>query len=312
MYQVLAIILPIFAIIGIGFAATKSNLLDQHAVGGIGRFVLYIALPALIIYNVGNSDFRQAFEPIFFIIYSIGTLATYITAFIVCRLLLKESTLLAGLKAMGGAFSNSGFVGFPLLIQVFAEPPITAFAMILVFENIILMPLALSILEYGNRDESSSISATVTQLFQRLATNPIIISIVIGIGFSLFPVSMPTTIDATLLLLSNASAGAALFFIGASLGQHAANLRFTGIPIVAGFKLIIHPALMATLVFLFPALNGDMAAAAVLFASVPMLSIYPIIGARFGYAAFCSSAITICTLISFFTITFVLLLQSKA
>ncbi|BFM09424.1 AEC family transporter [Halioxenophilus aromaticivorans] len=308
MAQVLTIIAPIFIVVFIGFCATKCKLLDAAGLAGLGRFVLFIALPALIIINVGNSDFQQVFEPWFFLAYGLGSLLTYGLVFLYSSRWQGQDTVGAGIRAMGSSFSNSGFIGFPLLLQVFDSPPLAAFAIILVFENTLLMPLALTVLEYGNRDKNTHLLNTIGQLLARLGKNPIIIAIAVGVLLSVLQLPIPAALNNSLQLLSNASAGVALFFIGASLGTHKVSGRLADISLVAILKLTLHPAMVALMLLILPAVDPQMAKAAILFAAVPMLSIYAIIGARFNYGAFCSSTITLSTVLSFITIAILLLL----
>jgi hypothetical protein len=68
---------------------------------------------------------------------------------------------------------------------------------------------------------------------------------------------------------------------------------------------------MVLLLLVIPVANPDLRHTAVLLASVPMLSIYPIIADRYGETRFCAAALLVTTALSFVTVSGVLwLLQS--
>ncbi|MFC6670482.1 hypothetical protein [Marinobacterium aestuariivivens] len=65
----------------------------------------------------------------------------------------------------------------------------------------------------------------------------------------------------------------------------------------------MHPLLVSLMILLIPGLEPQLKAAAVLMASMPMMSIYPIIGGNYGYRSICSSMLLATTLLSFVTIS---------
>jgi malonate transporter and related proteins len=169
------------------------------------------------------------------------------------------------------------------------------------------MPLVLTVLELGaGKDGRAGALATSRMIAKRLATNPIILAIAMGLTLAAFDVRLPTAVSGTLELLGKASAGAALFFVGASL----VGSRFRGdlisIAQMTSFKLIVHPLLVAAMIAVLPAFAPNLQQAAVLIAACPMLSIFPILTSRYGYTQFASSALLITTTISFVTLSVVL------
>lgn len=310
MIEILSIISQLFFIIFLGFIAVKTNILDKTAIAGLGKFVLYFALPSLIIINVGNTDIVNVLEPWVFLAYGLGSLLTYTLTFLFFKFVLKNDVIGAGIKGIGSSFSNSAFIGFPLLSQAFDSQPVTVFAIILVFENVIMMPLVLFILEYGNRNKDKNLSQTIIEVFKGLIKNPIIIAILISLFLSILNISIPSFANNSLSLLGSASAGVALFFIGGSLVKKSSSQNYRDITLVSLFKLILHPCMIALMFWLLPEVDSQMQTTAILFACVSMMGIYPIIGARFGFALFCSGAILVSTIISFFSITiFMMILQ---
>lgn len=142
-----------------------------------------------------------------------------------------------------------------------------------------------------------------------LAKNLIISGIVAGILYSVLNVHLPVFIESTIQLVATAASPVALFVIGGSLvGLKLAGQR-TDIGAVALSKLILHPLAVLGVLWLMPATDPTLMVAAVIFAAMPMLSIYPVLGQKYGLDGFCAATLLVTTILSFFTISTLLWAQ---
>ena len=253
-----------------GYAGAKLRIIDRTGLSVLGRFVLYFALPALIILTLAKPGLLNGIEPFFLAAYGGGTLLTYGLMFTLSKIGLRDAVSRAGVKSLGASFSNSAFVGYPLLLQAFDNPPITSFAMALMFENVVMMPLILGVLELGGGEPDAVGGAGAARMVAtRVAKNPIIIAIVIGLGLAMFGARPPSVISGSLELLAKASGGAALFFVGGSLAGNVIRGNIADISQIAVAKLVIHPLLVAGMVAILPPFNPNLQNAAVIIASSP-------------------------------------------
>lgn len=55
--------LPIFAVIGVGWAATRTRLVAQGALDALNAFSFRFALPALLLRLIAGQPLRQSFNP---------------------------------------------------------------------------------------------------------------------------------------------------------------------------------------------------------------------------------------------------------
>ena len=309
MAEILTIISPIFIVIAAGYAAVRLGFLEKAGTDALGRFVLYFAMPSLIVTTLAEPGLENAIEPLFLVAYGGGSLLMYGLMFALSRGGARDVVSRAGVKSLGASFSNSAFVGYPLLLLAFDTPPIASFAMALMFENVVMMPLVLSVLELGARQHSTDgPAATVRMIARRLGTNPIIIAIVIGLALAAFDARLPAVIAGSLELLGKASAGAALIFVGGSLVSNAIRSNMADIAQIAAAKLIVHPLLVAGMVAILPAFDTDLQRAVVIIAACPMLSIFPILSGKYGFGQLASGALLATTTLSFVTISVVLAL----
>ena len=59
----LAGLVPVFLLLGLGVFARRIGLLDEASATGLNRLVVYFALPALFIAKVGTAPLESAFSP---------------------------------------------------------------------------------------------------------------------------------------------------------------------------------------------------------------------------------------------------------
>lgn len=307
MLNILTLIAPLFIIMAFGFIAVKSKILEQKTIPILGRFVLYVGLPSLIFSTISRANISEIIDPLFLLAYGGGSLFTYFLFFILFKLILKNTITQAGIKSFGTSCSNSAFIGYPLLLLFFENAPTSAFAMILLFENIILVPLILIVLEFGSRyGEKASLGNTIKTTFLQVAKNPILIAILSGLGFSLLQLPIPEVFDKSISILSHTTAGVALFFIGGSLVGARLKGNMADLSIITCGKLIIHPLAVGLLIWILPSFDKDLQTAAILVSSVTMMGIFPLIGSKYGFGALTSSALLLTTILSFLSMSFII------
>ncbi|EXJ10136.1 MULTISPECIES: AEC family transporter [Nitrincola] len=304
MQAVLNITAPIFFIIFLGYISVRYRLIPKEMLLGLSRFVLYVALPALIFIKVSSMPIDQLFYPAYLIIYGVGSICALFTGVLISRYLFKDSLGVSGVRGMGSALSNSSFIGFPILLQFFDHAPTQAFAMTVMIENILILPIALIFVEYAfGRSEHGSIKAQWLGILKRVSTNPIIISVFAGVLFSVLGLSLPAFMDVGLNLLASGAAAAALIVIGGSLVGVSIKGSYSRIGSVSLAKLVIHPLWVLVFIQFFPTMPNDLKMAAILFAAMPMFSIYPILGGEYGQREFCASTLLVTTLFSFISVS---------
>lgn len=309
MLSVLQTIAPIFGVMTIGYLAVKTDLMPKAAVPLLGRFVLFLALPALIFSTLAQTEVTSLIEPLYLLSYGAGSLLAVMLGFGLSRWLWQEDLTRASVNGLGMSLSNSAFVGYPVLLQVYGVLPVAAFTMTLLVENLLIMPLVLIVLELSRAlAEGGDKAEVLSRFFKRIATHPILLAIVLGIGFSLTGLSLPSVIEGSLGFLANTSAGVALFVIGGSLvGMQIKGdlMRISGITFG---KLALHPALVALMVWLLPPFDPELQRIAILMAAMPMLSIYPVLAGNYTDPSRYAATLVAATLASFVSLSAVLLL----
>jgi hypothetical protein len=301
MLAVLSITAPIFILIGLGFFSARIALVNRDQVRGMGTFVIYFALPSLVFKALAERSLSEVLNGPYLAAYAMASLSLFGIGLLLARRWRGLDLSSSAILAMGMAVPNSGFVGYPIAVMVIGPTAALAMALGMLVENLLMIPLALAIAEAGRQDGQGWTVVRETAL--RLLRNPLIIAIVLGLGMSLLELRLPVVPARVIEMLAAASAPVALFVIGATLngmkaGGMAADLAQTSIG-----KLILHPLLMFAALSLVPGIDPLLMVAGVLFASAPMLSVFPILGQRFGLEERCAAALVGCTVLAFFSIS---------
>ena len=91
MLDVLLIIAPIFIAIAIGYGVAKAGALPKESVNGLGVFVLYVAMPALIIKALGRNPLTEVIDLRYLAAYGGGWAIVFGLGFVLSPFGLKRS-----------------------------------------------------------------------------------------------------------------------------------------------------------------------------------------------------------------------------
>lgn len=302
MLDVLAITGPIFLIIAAGFASVRTGLFGKADIRVLGAFVINVSLPAVLFSALSRRPISEVVDPGYLAAYAAGSLVPLLAGILVARYALRQGLQTSALTGMGMALSNSLFVGFPLATQLAGSSAVLGLTLTVLVENLLILPIVLTLAEHGAQS-GAHVGAILRQTFKRLLRNPIILAITAGFASSVSGLHPPEVLSRAIDLLALASAPVSLFVIGGSLlGQRISHMA-GDVALIAGGKLILHPLAVGAAFLLLPGIDPELKLAALIFASAPMLAIYPLIGQRYGQENLCTAALVITTVASFFTLS---------
>lgn len=302
MLAVFGITAPIFVLIGLGFFSARGGLVNREQIRGMGAFVIHFALPALVLKALTERSLGEVLNWPYLAAYALASLALFAAGFAVARWWRGQGVSASAILAMGMSVSNSGFIGYPIAAMLLGQTAALAMALGMLVENLLLIPLALILAEAGQQRGGNG-WAVARETALRLLRNPLIIAISLGLLLSLLQLRLPSLLFKAVDMLASASAPVALFVIGGTLY----GLKIRGMaPDVAQTalgKLVLHPLALLAAFLLLPGVEPQLMVAGLLFASAPMMSIYPILGQRFGLEERCAAALVAATVLAFFSIS---------
>lgn len=308
---ILAVTFPFFALVLCGYAAARRGLLPIDAIPGLSAFILYFALSAMLFRFGAATPLAQLLDFPLIALYS------------VCGLLMVAGTVLAsrneriGIKdaafgAMVAVYSNSGFMGIPLLLALLGQQAVGVVIVTILVDAVLLSTVCLSLAHLqGGAGQSRRLRLlSIVRSLRGAAMNPLPWAIIAGVLFGLSGVKMPEPVGKTIALLSDAASPVALFTIGAILARNGLRAGRRSPPIdyvpVALAKLLLHPLLIfaGTCVARwlgFP-FDAQTFMAVMLIAALPSASNVTMLAERFGAdSGRIASIIMVSTVLSFIT-----------
>ncbi|WP_339109004.1 AEC family transporter [Thioclava sp. GXIMD4216] len=307
MSDIIRLILPIYILIVVGFVLIRIRYIAAADLRGAGRLVIRFFLPLVVFAAVAAGDHDTALHPAIFISYTIGSLLSYGLGYGTALLAGKPHGVRA-FEAMGCSCSNSAFFGLPISTFVFGQQiAFDIFAMALLIENLIITPLAVSVIEV----ESGLTWAKLRRLFAGILTNPLLIGALSGLVWKATGLGLPTVLLEAIRLMTPVAAPIALLAVGGAVAELSLKTFRWGVIRITLCKLLGHPLLVGATSLLFLGTHSDLGtlqAAAIVNAALPMMSVYMLFGIRFHREDVAATALITATALSFFTLSALLYL----
>lgn len=242
MLTILNIVLPVFALVGIGYGAVRFKRFPQSGVSGLIYFVNNFGAPCLMFQSMSNADFGTVFD-----VRLIG--AFYTSAFIVMGIggilawrLFGSKPSRAVVAGFSASFSNLLLLGIPLSHRAFGEASLPVSYSIVALQAAILFTFAIVFIDIIE-SSSGSVGKTIIAAAMRVATNPLVVGIVLGLTVNLLGVSLPSVITDVVGMIASAVLPVALFGLGGALNEYSLRANWQQSVTMGALKLFLQPAL---------------------------------------------------------------------
>jgi len=294
-------IVPVFAVILLGLVIRTTGYLPPEITAPLNRLVYYIAIPAMIFKALAKASFSAHFD----LRLLAGTLLPVAIVFAVSAglaALLRVPRGRRGTLVQSCFHGNLGYIGFAVVFYLLGEAGFTSASILAGFLMLLQNFLSVLTLELFSPDPPRGGKAVF--VLRKIVANPVIVSAMAGIAFSLSGLALPLIGERTLAILSGMALPLALLVIGASLSplQIRSNLKYA---LTSGaVKLLVLPAV--GLAFYWAAgLDVDRFLPGLILLASPTATITYVMAAEMkGSVALASAAISLNTLLSALTFVF--------
>lgn len=303
MLSTLTVVLPIFALIFAGWLTRRAGVLGPQAAGEISRFVIWLALPALLFDIVAGAHWTQIWQPGFIAAFGLGCLLVFAVTVLVR--LRARGLADAAIDGLNASYANTGFIGFPLALAAIGRSALapTLLATIITVCGVFALAIVLIEIAVGAERHPAHMALTVGR---SLLKNPLLAAPVLGALVPLTGQAVPASVETFLKLLGGAASPCALVALGLFLAEkRPVGVRVRGpTALLAAFKLLLQPGLtwvLAALVFRLPPLLTH---TAVLLAALPTGTGPFMLAELYGREAqVTSNVILVSTVLSLLTVT---------
>lgn len=237
-------VLPIFAIVAVGFAFGRGGWFDSEMAPALNKFVFYISLPVLLFRLIATAPFEQ-FEWVLILAYLLAELALYATGYMIARFGFGRSWTESLLLGMAASFANHVFFVLPIARQLYGEVATLPVVAIITLDVVVLLAGTILILEATSEKAQDMSFLRLLRLFAR---NPQIIGISAGVIVSLVDLPITGGLELFTRFVGEAAAPCSLFALGLILAARNDQASLLVPMVISGLKLAGMPMVMLFLV----------------------------------------------------------------
>jgi predicted permease len=269
MLSILSVVLPIFALTFAGWLTRRLGVFGPQSTTELNRFVVYLALPALLFDIVAGARPADLWQPGFVAVFALTTFCFFALTVTVSRV--KGVALgNATIHGLNAAYSNVAFLGFPLLLATLGPASRTLTLIATINTVCALFATSIVLLEFGNQSGGRP-SLVFLRVLQALFRNPLVLAPSLGALVMTSGIGIAPPLDTFLKLLGSAASPCALVCLGMFLAEpRKVESGDTGrTALLVALKLFAYPALMLVMARWVIPLEKPLRDAAVLLAALP-------------------------------------------
>ena len=265
--MVINAVIPIFALIFLGFFVARRNILPPEATSHLNLYIVWLALPALMFQVVTTTPWDELYQPEFFL----GAFLPMLILYFAYLLWQKKSVHRSdrSINCVTISYSNTGYMGLPLCGLVFGPESTTPVVLTMIMTICFLFAITLAISEFSLQEEPS-VAKALKKTIVTLLRNPLVIAPILGLLISILGIGLPKPVQQFTSMLSASASPCALVCIGLFIG-HTKNKKFhPELFTQLWLKLLALPALTSIFVFfIFTDMPLLYKQAAILLAALP-------------------------------------------
>ena len=293
-FIVLRQIVIMFVYMAIGGLLFQKGLITKEGSKSLANLLLYVVLPCVVVksFCVARTPERMSGLLVSFL----AALGILLLAMAVSHLLFQKNPI----DDFGAAFSNAGFMGFPLVAAVQGSEAIFYAAGFVALLNALQWTYGQSLIsgDPGYRSPKA------------ILKNPLVLSLLLGMLIFCFEIPVPAIASDLLAALAALNAPLAMVILGVYLAQTDAKTLFNDphLYVVAAARLVLIPLLTILVLKLLPAQYAAIATTLVIVAAAPIGSNVAVYAQKLGKDyAYAVRGVCLSTLLSAITMPLLML-----
>src|SRR3954470_20392244 len=184
------LILPVFAVIVTGWIVGYAGYLSRTLSDALIHFAYNIAMPALLIVTIAQEPAHSLINWRFLVAFGGGSLLCFLLVFGIMSIHGSRSLASRTMHGMAASMTNTGFVALPVLQAIYGRRAVWPAAIATIFVAVVMFPTTVILLELDRRDAHGSRTAPMATV-RRIVLNPMVISTLIGMLWSVLDLRMP-------------------------------------------------------------------------------------------------------------------------
>ncbi len=247
MWSIITLLLPLFALIALGYVAGYAKIAKLSWVSVLNLFGFYIAFPALIFKSLAFADISLQLHGSIFVLQIAIAVAVMGLVYGVCTWLglnkADRNTFTIGLY-----FSNAGYIGISALQLVFGDAAATEGTVIVAAMLLVTLTLGIAVLEASKHKTVHTAS-----IIRSIAKNPLIWATILGFALGLVNFTFPQPAIQFVELLAATASPTVLVALGIFIAlNHPKKHTLQLASLLAVGKVVVMPAALGLIVLILP------------------------------------------------------------
>jgi malonate transporter len=242
MSAILNVVVPIFAIMAVGYLAVRFRLYPAEGVRGLVAFVNNFLTPCLLFQSMLHADFSTAFNWYVILPFYAGGLFSFIVGTIIAIRFWKNRPGEGVSSGFAAMFTNTVLIGIPILQRAYGDGALQVAFSIIAFHASIFITIGMITMELVRRDGAPLHQAMATAAI-RIVSNPLLWGIVLGVAANLLDITLVEPVEAFFTFMSAAVVPVALFGLGGALNEYRLVDNWSQALAMSLLKLIAQPAI---------------------------------------------------------------------
>ena len=217
--------IPIFITLMLGYFFRRIGLYDDSFVSQMNKFVFKAALPALLFMNIAEADFYEVWDTKMVIFCFAATFCS-IAISIGSSFLLKPRDI-QGEFVQSSYRSSAAILGIAIIQNLYGD---AGMAPLMIIASVPLYNImAVTVLSFMKPGSHGMNRQMIMKTLKGIATNPIILGILVGLVWSVLRLPLPTILSSTVNNLGKTATPLGLMAMGGALhfGKAFSRLKAT-------------------------------------------------------------------------------------
>ncbi len=292
---------PVFLMMVFGWFVHRIKLLDDNATSQVNRFVFRALLPALLFMDLSTADFRAVWDGKFVLFCMCVTILSVGIAVIYSMICGKGHE--RGEIIQASYRSSAAILGIAFVNNIYGHSTMAALMIVGTVPLYNIIAVTTLAVTSPDTDKAKDRATLVKSTVKSIITNPIILGIVVGIGWSLLKIPQPVILSKSVTYLGNMATPLSLISLGASFRFDDAKGKLRVTLGIACIKLVLFCSIFLPIAVKLGFRGEKLIAILVMLGSATTSSCF-VMAKNFGHKGIITAfAVMLTTLCSAFTLT---------